>query len=183
METRTIHKKKIFFSWQDEKREAWLIKMSQQGLHLKEPRSFCDFLFEKGPARQFVYRLDFNQDKLAQDYLELIKDSGWEYLGTQSGWHYWRRRSSGSKVPELFTDSQSKLQKYQRLFMAYTASTPAIAAVLIIFEAVFKRFPNRHPLWFVILFISTCMLAILFSVINAIMIYQRMGALKREKVL
>jgi hypothetical protein len=183
MDETYIHKRRLFFSWQDEKQEAWLGEMSRQGSHLKKPGFFGSFLFVKRPAREYTYRLDYNQNKQPEDYIQLIRDAGWEYLGTRGGWHYWRKEIQGGQVPELFTDSESKIQKYQRLFASYVASTPGVSVLYIIGAAVFKQFPGRHPLWFIILFISLFMAWIAYAAINAIKIQMRINELKQKKSL
>jgi Protein of unknown function (DUF2812) len=180
MKETIIRKHKLFFSWQDEKREAWLAEMSRHGLHLKEPGTLGSFLFVAGSPMEYSYGLDYNQNKPSDDYLQLIRDAGWEYLGVRSGWHYWRKEVVNGQIPELFTDAGSKIQKYQRLFAAYVTSGPAISAMYIIGLAIFKRYPGRHPLWFVILFISLFVAWILFAAINAIMIQKRINELKQK---
>lgn len=181
MNEMVIRKRRLFFAWQDEKQEAWLGEMSRQGLHLKEPGSFGSFLFVKGPAREVAYRLDYNQSKQPEDYLQLIRDAGWEHLGASGGWDYWRKEIQAGKIPELFTDPESKIQKYKRLLANFIASTPGISVVYIIGVAMFKKFPGRHPLWFVVLFISLFVAWIAFAAFNAIMIQMRIQALQKQK--
>ena len=180
MDETSIRKLRLFFSWQDEKQEDWLGEMSRKGLHLKEPGAFGSFLFVKGTAREYSYRLDYNRSKPSDDYIQLIRDAGWEYLHAHSGWHYWRKENLGGQIPELFTDKGSKIQKYQRLFARYITSAPAL---YIIGLAVFKQYPGRHPLWFVILYISLFMAWIVFAAINAIKIQLRINELKQQKAL
>jgi len=179
MNEKIIRKRKLFFSWQDGKEEVWLGEMSRQGLHLIEPGQFGRFLFAEGPAKEYSYRLDYNRNKLPEDYLQIIRDAGWEYLGKSSGWHYWRKEINSGKVPELFTDRESKVQKYQRLLVGYITSVPAF--LYIIGLAMFKKFPGRHPLWFVVLFICLFMTWILFAAMNAIMIQLRINEIRKNK--
>jgi Protein of unknown function (DUF2812) len=179
MDETMFRKHRLFFSWQDEQQQAWLGEMSRQGLHLKGCGAFGGFLFEKGPARQYSYCLDYNRNKPPDDYLQLIQDAGWEHLGRHAGWHYWRKEIRAGVAPELFTDPESKIQKYQRLLAGYITSAPAL---FIIGLAMFKKYPGRHPLWFVILYISLFMAWIIFAAINAIMIQMRIHALKQKKI-
>jgi len=175
-----IRKRKLFWSWQDEKQEAWLGEMSRQGLHLEGPGTFCSFIFEQGPAREYSYRLDYGQGKTPDDYFQLIRDAGWQYLGSKAGWHYWRKEIQAGQIPEIFTDPTSKIQKYQRLFASYVTSAPAM---YILGLAIFKQYPGRHPLWFIVLYISLFMAWIVFAVINAIKIQLRINDLRQKKAL
>ena len=74
------------------------------------------YIFEQGASREFAYRLDFVPNaKKTQDYYQLFRDAGWEHVGELGGWQYWRKEIVDGKVPEIFTDNASKIQKYQRL--------------------------------------------------------------------
>lgn len=183
MDEKNIRKFKLFFSWQDVEQEAWLSEMSRRGLHLKQPGGIGRYIFAQGVSREFAYRLDFNRDKPAEDYLQFLRDAGWEHLGTRGGWHYWRKEMQGGQAPELFTDPESKIQKYQRLFASYVASAPGVSVLYIAGAAAFKQFPGRHPLWFVILFVSLFVAWIAFAAINAVMIQMRINELKQKKTL
>lgn len=154
--------------------------MSQQGLHLKELGRFGAYRFEPGPPRRYAYRMDFIARKKSDDYFQFIKDAGWEHLGTLAGWQYWRKESEDGESNELFTDSESKIEKYKRLLVASVASTPTLMAMMMIGLAMFKRFPGRHPSWFVVLFISVFLFGILFAALNAVMVQSRIKELKRS---
>jgi len=178
-----IRVRKWFFAWQDEKQESWLGDMSRKGLHLKGFALFGSFLFEQGPAREYSYRMDYSRDKPSEDYQQLILDAGWEHLGERNGWNYWRKEVKSGQASEIFTDAESKLQKYQRLFTTYTVSMPAVVAMYIIGVAQFNRFPGRHPQWFVVTFVILFMGWILFAAVNAFMIHLRMNKLKQKQTL
>ncbi len=111
-----VKKRKWFWAWQDDREEAWLGVMARQGLHLKAVRAFGEYIFTPGAPRDDAYRLDFvpaAQKKL--DYFQLFRDAGWEHVVQFSGWQYWRKAVVDGRVPEIFTDNASKIQKYQRL--------------------------------------------------------------------
>jgi hypothetical protein len=112
----TVNKTKWFWAWQDDKEEKWLGEMSRQGLHLQHPGVFGQYTFEQGAPSEFAYRLDFvTISKKKADYYQLFQDAGWEHVGEVGGWQYWRKEVVDGKVPEIFTDNASKIQKYQRL--------------------------------------------------------------------
>jgi len=117
MEKTTTRKYKWFWAWQDEAEEAWLQEMSQQGWHLSSVGVPTVYDFEPGEPADFVYRLDyrshFKMDK--EDYLQLFRDAGWEYIGEMTGWQYFRKQAQPGEELEIYTDAESKISKYQRL--------------------------------------------------------------------
>lgn len=117
MNTTTLRKYKLFLAWQDEKEEAWLESMSRQGWHLRGVGLPFVYTFEKGAPLPYTYRLDFMtaDKKSLPDYLQLFQDAGWEYLGELSSWRYWRKLAEAGETPEIFSDTDSKVKKYQRL--------------------------------------------------------------------
>lgn len=119
METRLIRKIKFFGAWNDHKEEAWLGAMAQEGWHLHSLGFPGIYHFTSGTPREDVYRLDFITDrKEFQNYLQLFQDAGWEHIGEMGGWQYFRTRKKDNQIPEIYTDSASKSQKYSRL-LAY----------------------------------------------------------------
>jgi len=123
----TITKFKWFWTWQDEKEEVWLSNMAREGWHLKDLGLPGNYTFESGKPREDRYRMDFIIDrKNYQNYLQLFEDAGWEHLGELGGWQYFRTRADGKDVPEIYTDKDSKVQKYQRLFTYLTIFFPVL---------------------------------------------------------
>ena len=109
-------KSKWFWHWEDDKEEAWLGQMAKQGLHLVHPGYFGRYTFSSGEPRNMVYRLDFVQsNKKDEFYFQLFRDAGWEHVGELMGWQYWRKEVKPGETPEIFTDVESKVRKYQRL--------------------------------------------------------------------
>lgn len=176
MDETIIRKYRFFFAWQDKEREAWLEEMSRSGLHLKTPGRFGGYQFTAAPVQEYAYRLDFQRGKPQEDYLQLIQDAGWEYLGSRAGWHYWRKEVVDGKVEEIFTDNTSKIQMYQRLLASFVTSAPVL---YILGLAAIKQFPGRHPGWFVGLFIGLFMAYIVFALVNSLMILKRINNLKK----
>jgi len=129
----TISKFKWFWAWQDEKEEAWLHEMAQQGLHLRSVTGPGYYEFEMGEPRNEYYRMDYILDrKDYQNYLQLFKDAGWEHLGEMGGWQYFRTKAEGTAIPEIYTDKDSKAQKYQRL-----------VTILVVFLPIFITITTR----------------------------------------
>ena len=50
-------------------------------------------------------------------YLQLFHDAGWEHLMDHLGWQYFRQTVLDGASPEIFSDNESKVQKYERLLV------------------------------------------------------------------
>ena len=120
-----IRKYKWFWAWQDDKEEAWLRQMSQEGLHLASLGFPGFYNFTPGELANYVYRLDFMVDsKDRANYLQLFRDAGWEHLGLMGGWQYFRTLAGEGELPEIYSDPDSKIQKYGRLLAYLTIFLP-----------------------------------------------------------
>ena len=116
MAEQTIRKFKVFWAWQDDKEEAWLRQMSQEGHHLASLGFPGFYNFTAGEPLNYVYRMDFfTETKDYAHYLQLFKDAGWEHLGRMGSWQYFRILAKEGESPEIYTDPDSKIQKYRRL--------------------------------------------------------------------
>lgn len=181
MSTVQVTKFKWFWAWQDDKQEAWLEEMSRGGLHLKDHKAFSRYVFVVGEPTDYTYRMDFDQSSgKNSDYVNLIEDAGWEHVMTLAGWQFWRIAAGEGKSAELFTDAESKVRKYKRLLTSLFVPGPAMFVVVL---GMFKRFPGRHPQWFVITTISIFVLYILFVAINFVKVLQRIRRLEQIKPL
>ncbi|MBN1260564.1 MAG: DUF2812 domain-containing protein [Anaerolineae bacterium] len=120
---------KWFWAWNDDKEEAWLREMAQQGWHLKKVGAFGAYTFEQGEPRNVTYRLDFQSDgKEEETYLQLFTDAGWEHVGAMGGWQYFRIETPEDEHPEIYTDNTSKIQKYQRVLLFLVIFLPILIA-------------------------------------------------------
>ena len=117
MNTISMKKTRLFLPWQDEKEEAWLEEMSASGWHLSRVQLPWVYTFDKGEPCRKIYRLDYmlvTKGKL-DEYLQIFRDAGWEYIGEMSNWRYWGKQVANGETPEIFTDNESKIKKYQRM--------------------------------------------------------------------
>ncbi|MFC2072194.1 DUF2812 domain-containing protein [Chloroflexota bacterium] len=133
MSENTIRKFKWFWPWQDEQEEAWLRNMSQKGWHLSSLELPCIYRFRTGEPRDYVYRLDYQRfpKKDKQEYQQLFRDAGWEYICEMSSWpQYFRKEAREGETPEIFTDIESKVAKYKRV-MAFLAFYVLILIVFL----------------------------------------------------
>jgi hypothetical protein len=102
-----------FWPWEDGKEELWLEEMARSGWHFNSgPLPW--YTFAHGEPANVRYRLDYRNDTKGMDeYLALFRDAGWERIQQYSGWQYFR--TSNPDAPEIYTDDDSKIGKYQRL--------------------------------------------------------------------
>ena len=118
MEATTVRRFKVFWAWQDDKEEAWLREMSLKGLHLSPPLIPCVYTFTRGEPHDDAYRLDYVPRMSRAEYggyLQVFRDAGWKHLGEMLGWQYFRKPVQAGEAPEIYTDPESKIQKYKRL--------------------------------------------------------------------
>jgi len=164
MAENTIRKIKWFWPWQDENEEAWLRSMSQKGWHLFSVGLPCIYRFRAGEPRDYVYRLDYQtfRKKDKQEYQQLFRDAGWEYVDEGSGWQqYFRKEAREGEAPEIFTDVESKVAKYKRL-LAF------LAFFVVIWIVLFGRniwSDNPYSWWVIIQVISLLVIGSLIYVI------------------
>ena len=174
MKETMINKTKWFWPWQDDQEEAWLEQMAQQGLHLKQAGSFARYQFIQGQPQNYIYRLDF-QDAQKQAnkeaYLRLFADAGWEHLGQKSGWQYYRKPSRPGDEEEIFTDAETKIEKYNRFLAWFGLAYPSY---LVVFVALWSSWPE----WMMWLNVGIMLvLAVVWAIIS-LKVSQRIKQLK-----
>ncbi|GAB4481619.1 MAG: DUF2812 domain-containing protein [Anaerolineae bacterium] len=133
MTAETMTKFKVFWAWQDEQEEVWLREMANQGWHLSSVRLPGIYRFRRGEPRDVAYRLDFTTERKEkyQEYLQLFRDAGWEHVGKMGSWQYFRKAAAAGEEPQIYTDPESKIQKYRRLLGALIAIMPVYIVLLI----------------------------------------------------
>lgn len=110
------------FVWDDADHtlEAWLQEMARQGLHLHKVLCMRTvFVFRRGAPAEMAYRLDFQTKRIAPDHVQLFADAGWEHVDQSLGWQFWRAPVRAGQAPEIFTDAESLVRKYQRLLWLF----------------------------------------------------------------
>ena len=124
---------KWFWPWQDERLEAWLRSMSQQGWHLASAGWPARYTFVRGEPAGLVYRLDWQEAsrKEMPNYLQLFADAGWEHAGSHAGWQIFRRPATDRATREIFTDVDSKVAKYERMIFGAGGAFAAVSVVMV----------------------------------------------------
>ncbi len=108
------HVLRWYSAWNDDKEERWLEQMARSGWHLVSAPIL--FTFEKGAPAEVRYRLDYqSRVENIEEYLRLFRDAGWERVCGFAGWQY--LRTASSDAPEIYTDTASRVAKYQRLLV------------------------------------------------------------------
>ncbi|MBM7648710.1 hypothetical protein JOC78_001656 [Bacillus ectoiniformans] len=107
---------KIFLAWQDQQEEKWLRFMAQQGWSLKE-YTYFRYTFEQTEPHDSIYKLDYKATKNndLDDYLAIYQDAGWEHVAQFAKWHYFKANAETAFTEEIYTDSESQVQKYKGL--------------------------------------------------------------------
>ena len=174
MNTTYIYKNKWFWAWQDDKEEAWLSEMSREGLHL-EAVSLGRYKFQKGAPADYVYRLDYQslRSKDKESYLQLFEDTGWEHVGDMSGWMYFRIQASEGESPEIFSDPESKMGKYQRVMIYLVIFLPIMMILRPNIAGRYGTFSAIVEGLFAVLF--------LLYAYAMIMLFRRMNQVKGKK--
>lgn len=133
MKANLIRKTKWFLPWQDREEEAWLEEMSKQGLHFQKVNHFGAYTFAQGNPAHYAYRLDYqtavNDD---EQYFQIFRDWGWQHIDTTNGWRYFRQEIKDGKIPEIFTDTDTKIKKYERVRAYFLSVMPLILILMIV---------------------------------------------------
>jgi hypothetical protein len=176
-----IKKFKWFWAWQDDKEEQWLGEMARQGLHLNRPGIFGQYSFTQGKPQEVVYRLDFiTSARKKEDYYQLFKDSGWEHVGELGGWQYWRKAMQEGVTPEIFTDADSKIQKYRRLLGFLIILMPIYVISLLNAYNHSTRYQDGFFIQVLNMIYFVLFLVFLMVAFTMVMLLRRISSLKRK---
>ena len=111
-----VEKQKFYIS-EFEQEAAWLSFMHKEGWKFVSTDGF-HYQFEKADKEDWVYELDYKENGVAdEDYLQMYKDYGWEYVGHFNNWFYFRiiRAEDMSADNSIFSDRESKLELCKRI--------------------------------------------------------------------
>lgn len=178
-ETKTIIK--AIFAWEDEKEEKWLGEMAAQGWKLLSVAPYI-YRFVRAEPETAVFRLDYKNslDKNYQEYLAIFKDAGWELFTTFAGWHYFKANPDNNLVPEIYTSSRMKAQKYKRLLWTI------LPLMVIMFNPavnMFYRETSEGDGWFFIglkLIFGACILFFLYAITRILFKIRNLESETRE---
>jgi len=169
MSDNQITRFKWFWVWQDDAEEQWLEKMSRQGYHLTSVRLPCMYTFTRSEPVNYAYRLDYRSfsKKDKQEYLQIFRDAGWEYLGDLSLWQYFRKQVKEGEVNEIFSDNASKIAKYRRT-LGYLGFFWAVL-LFIVLERI-TILPESLPWWGnVHVFIAAVLVVMSYAILRIVL--------------
>ena len=167
MKSSSVRKFKFFWAWQDREEEAWLRQMAQQGYHLSRLVFSTVYEFTLGEPGDVMYRMDYSDIKKTDfdQYVQLFQDSGWEYIDGGFGWNYFRKPSDPGHATDIYTDKESKIQKYERM-LSYFMVFPIVFGFVTL-PQLFKH--NSIPfLNFIAVLIMMIWIYALVNIINRI---------------
>lgn len=106
-----------FTIFEYDKEQDYLRAMHKSGWKLIKVNGLTVYHFEKCTPEDVVYQLDYNQEGIAhkEEYLQMFRDCGWEYLQDYAGYSYFRKPVSEAGAEEIFCDDESRLQMMERV--------------------------------------------------------------------
>lgn len=133
----------VFFGWEDEKEEKWLEKLSKRGLHFVR-YNLLYYVFQVGDPKEYIYKIDYKSTKNSDidEYLNIFEDTGWEHVAEFLGWHYFRIEKEKANIQDIYTDNNSKIEKYRGYLK--TLKIIAICEIPIFLNLVFNPVYEKH---------------------------------------
>ncbi len=128
-----------FFTIADfEEEEIWLREQHRKGWKLVKMVPPCFFVFESCEPEDVIYRLDYKNADQTAEYMQMLKDFGWEYCGKCFGWLYFRKPASAAETEEdgeLFSDNASRVE-----MVSHIVKTRLLPLCIIFFCCVIPNF-------------------------------------------
>lgn len=115
-----IKKWKFFNIFEYDLEEEFLRDMHKKGYAYEKMTGLGRYSFEKVEPEDYIYKLDYpGEFRIAsdkEDYLQIFKDSGWEYLGDNFEYTYFRKKAKEDVNLDIFSDEESKKFLLERIF-------------------------------------------------------------------
>jgi len=168
---------RFFGAWNDRKEENWLRGLALKGWHL-ESIAVVFYKFRRGEPADYTYRLDFQSSGKfdRREYLGLFRDAGWDFVGRNGAWYYFRTPTGKGAVPEIHTDTPSRVAKYRRLLLLL------VLFMVVLFNNTFNIIGSRaySGFWIVIQVIQGAIF--LFMIYAVIRLALLISKLKKETI-
>ncbi|MDV3425719.1 MAG: DUF2812 domain-containing protein [Bacillota bacterium] len=125
--------------------EKWLEEQHRNGWRLIKTNG-TKYQFERCDGDEWVYQIDFKEKGTAEEeYIQMFKDCGWEYILQYDKWCYFRRKKENGADLSIFSDRFSKIDMYTKILQSrrliVTVALFSIACViewLSFFTPIFK---------------------------------------------
>lgn len=128
-----------FFTIADyEEEEVWLREQHQRGWKIVRMIPPCVFVFEECEPEDVIYRLDYKNSRHTTEYMQMLKDFGWEYVAHCVGWLYFRKPAEEVEAEqdgELFSDNASRID-----LVSHVVKTRLIPLAIIFLCCVLPNF-------------------------------------------
>ena len=137
---------RIFTIAEGEKEEQYLQKRHREGWKFTKVSLPGFYHFEKCTPENVTYQLDYDEEGLKHkdEYVQLFKDCGWEYIQDFGGYSYFRKPVSEMQgEEEIFCDDESRLDMMQRVFAGRYLPILIILMLLIV-PNLFEQFQSTH---------------------------------------
>lgn len=157
-----------FFSVPEwKKEEQYLREQHQKGWAFTKVTGLGVYHFQKCEPQDVVYQLDYNPDSTAQkdEYLQMFRDCGWEYLQNYVGYSYFRKPASemDGTEEEIFCDDASRLDMMNRVFKGRMIPLLVVFFLIIVPQLIMQGM--THTMMSRVLFITYCVLFALYLLI------------------
>lgn len=143
-----------------EKEERYLQERHRSGWRFTKATGLGRYHFEKCEPQDVVYQLDYNQEGIAhkEEYVQMFRDCGWEYLQDFYGYSYFRKPVSEMNGEEkIFCDEESRIEMMKRVFRGRIIPLLLIL-FLVIIPQTFIQHSSGHPV-FTGIYSVTCYLS------------------------
>lgn len=152
-----------FFSIpQWKKEEQYLREQHKRGWEFVKVNGLGLYHFRRCEPKDIIYQLDYNPDSTLQkeEYIQMFRDCGWEYLQNYVGYSYFRKAASqmDGTEEEIFCDDTSRLDMMKRVFKGRMLPLLTVFFLIIIPQIInqgFMNTPFNHGLlvFFCIMFV------------------------------
>ena len=103
--------RKWMWVWDFEKEEQWLNEMAMEGWAL-EKVGFCTYKFIHCEPGEYIIRLEMHDSDDA--YMDLMHQTGAEYIGRVCKWIYFRRKSEHGAF-DIFSNIDSRISHLESI--------------------------------------------------------------------
>ena len=118
-----------------EEEEIWLRDQHRSGWKIVKMIPPCFYIFESCEPQDVIYRLDYKNSGQTQEYMQMVEDFGWEYVGQCIGWLYFRKPAKAAESDsegELFSDNASKADLVSKIIKTRWMPLAVIFLVCVI---------------------------------------------------